>query len=348
MEDNKLKQEKDILDSNNNNNINFHFLYEITKDSYSDICTSNIFTIFKSNYNILYLIYSNNNKAIIGFDLNQNKKIIEIKNCHKNCISNLRHYFNEINKTDLILSVSYIDNNIKIWDTNKWECILNLTSVNKKGFLISAYFIKDNDQIYVITSNYTWNNKSEPIKIFDFKGNITKKINESNDMTFFIDTYYNNKMKYNFIISGNYNYIKSFNYDKNELYHIYYDNDNKSHFSVIIKDDEEIIKLIESCIDGFIRIWDFNSGLLLKKINIKNKCLLYSLCLLDNNYLFITCEDRSIKLIDLKKEKIIQSLFGHNNRVLHIEKINLNKYGDCLISQGYQNDQIRIWSYKYL
>ena len=69
---------------------------------------------------------------------------------------------------------------------------------------------------------------------------------------------------------------------------------------------------------------------------------------MDNNYLFITCEDRSIKLIDLKKEKIIQSLFGHNNRVLHIEKINLNNYGDCLISQGYQNDQIRIWSYKYL
>ena len=34
---------------------------------------------------------------------------------------------------------------------------------------------------------------------------------------------------------------------------------------------------------------------------------------------------------------------GHFNSVLTIKKIKHPKYGDCILSQGYNEDQIKLW-----
>ena len=67
--------------------------------------------------------------------------------------------------------------------------------------------------------------------------------------------------------------MKSYDYSKNELYIKYLDNLNekKPHCSIVINNNKKITKLIESCDDGIIRIWNFHSGALLKKINIRRK-----------------------------------------------------------------------------
>ena len=61
--------------------------------------------------------------------------------------------------------------------------------MNKVGTLLSACFLKDNKENYIISSNRHWTN-NEFIKVFDFNGNKIKEINSSNDVTFFIDVYY--------------------------------------------------------------------------------------------------------------------------------------------------------------
>ena len=61
---------------------------------------------------------STENKSIITLNLINNKKIIEIKNAHNNYITNLRHYLDKNNNRDLLLSVSNVDFNIKIWNVN--------------------------------------------------------------------------------------------------------------------------------------------------------------------------------------------------------------------------------------
>ena len=38
------------------------------------------------------------------------------------------------------MSVSAIDNNLKLWNIKNWECILNLENINKKGFYILHAF----------------------------------------------------------------------------------------------------------------------------------------------------------------------------------------------------------------
>ena len=67
------------------------------------------------------------------------------------------------------------------------------------------------------------------------------------------------------------------------------------------------------------------------------------MCLWDNDYLFVGCKNKTIKLIGIKEGLIIKSLAGHDNDVITLKKIFHPKFGDCLVSQGEMDDQIRIW-----
>ena len=63
----------------------------------------------------------------------------------------------------------------------------------------------------------------------------------------------------------------------------------------------------------------------------------------NNEYIFVGCDDKTIKLIELKYGKIIKELKGHNNKVLSIKSIIHPKYGKCLISKGAYNEPIKLW-----
>ena len=342
---NKLKNEIDALKLNykKNNPIDIQSLSlsELTKESYSDDISDNTFTVFETIQNYFYLIFSNKNKSIVCCDLTEQKVIIEIKNCHKEYITNFRHYLDKESKRDLILSLSYVDKNIKLWDVINWECILNLTNLYDNGYIYSACFLCYDNNSYILTSNCNLYGDSGPIKVYDFNGKIVKKIKDSSESTSFIDTYLDKNSSKCYIITGNSNCVKSYDYSKNEEYRKYSDNFNNNHLSVIINDSEDIIKLIESCYDGNIRVWNFYSGVLLNKIKIGD--WLYGICLWNDNYLFVGCSDKSIKLVDIINGYIARYLKGHNNSVLTIKKITHPIYGECIISQGYYEDQIKLW-----
>ena len=293
-----------------------------------------------------YLIYSNKNKSIICYDLNDQKIIKELKDSHNEYVTNFRHYLDEINKRDLIMSLSMKDNNIRIWNINNFECIHNIIDINNAGYLDSACFLKDNNKIYIITSNSNRNCNSEYIKVFDLIGLKVKEINNSNDKTYFIDIYYDNILSKNYIITGNFGYVKSYDYTNNKTYHKYTDNDKVStHISIIIKNIKNIIKLIESSYSGSIRIWNFHSGLLLNKIKIANEHL-YGICLWNDNYIFVGCSDKTIKLIELDNRLIVKSLNSHDNEVITVKIIIHPKYGKCLISQNSRESKIKLWGNK--
>ena len=334
---------------NPNNPENIIYLTDLTNDSYCQYSfLDNIFAVFKSIDNLLYLIYTNENKSIIFYNLLTNQKINEIKKAHKLSISNFRHYLDIINKRDLIISISF-GNNIKLWNIKNFECIFNYTNIYDCGTIYSACFINDNNKNYIITSNSDYPSNFGLIKIFDFNGNKYKEINDSNDSTFFIDTYYDNGLSQYFILTGNYDYVKSFDYNKNILYHKYCDSEDKEkdkscHISIVINNKEGLTKMIESSYEGYIRIWNFHSGELIDKIFV-SKYQLNGICLWNSDYLFVGCHDKNIKLIELNNGKITD-IIGHKKYVLTIKKINIPRYGDCLISQGPLDDQIKLWVIK--
>ena len=333
-------------------NINLTYLFDLTKDSFIDYYLDNTFITFKSiNNNILYLIYSNKYNSIISYNLNDNKKINEIKSAHNYKIKNIRHHLDEINNRDLIISISYRDNNIKLWDIDYFECFLNIKNVNLSGAICSACFLYDNNQNFIISSNhctFAKDNLIEPIKVFDFKGNKIKEINDSRENTNFIDNYYDKKTNKNYIITCNQGCIKSYDYTENKLYHNYsdIDNDTKIHYSLIINNKNDEINIIESSKDENIRIWNFHSGQLLNKIKINN-INIYGICLWNNDYLFVGCEDMTIKIIDINNGIVVKNIDGHNYGITSIKKIIHPKYGECLLSQGYLFDQIKLWKINF-
>jgi len=334
-----------INNLNNSNPSNIKLLGNITEDSYASHFLDNTFCVFKSLINEeLYLVYSTKIISIICFNIINNKKINQIKNAHEKYISNFRYYFDKMNKRDLIMSISSIDNNLKLWNINNLECLYNFKKVNSIGRLISSCFINDNNLTYILSSNSNHPNDCEPIKIFELNGNQLKSLNQSNDNTFFIGTFYNKRIYKTYIITGNYGYVKSYDYNDDCLYHKYDGNDNRRHYSLDINESEndDIIKLIDSSCSGIIRIWDFNSGELLNKINVDDN-MIYSVCLWNWNYLFIGCMDNTIKLIDLVKGEIIKVLTECDNFIICVKKVKHPKYGECLVSQGLGKEQIKIW-----
>ncbi len=314
---------------------NIKFLKDLTNNSYS-IGTNNSFCVFKSINDILILIYADDRFSIISYNIFDFKLMNEIKNAHDNYIINFRHYLDINNYRDLVLSSD--GNNIKIWNLNYLECIVNIQNIYIGGIMFSSCFLNDNENIYIVASNY----KFGPIKIFDFNKQKIKEMNYSNDGIYYIDCYYDKKLAKNFIITGNDNYIKSYDYEINNIYHIYLDDNIKeNHISIIVNTKEEKVKLIDSSESGNIRIWEFHSGALLNKIkfDIKLNCI----CLWFDQYYFIGCRDKTIKLINLEKKIIEKNLKGHDNRVVAIKNITHSKYGNCLISQNLELGKIKLW-----
>ena len=343
--ENKLlnKEISKLKNCNSNDPEKIEKLEEIKNHSYTSMDLDNTFTVFRSINDILYLIYSTQSKSIICYDLENQQIINKIKKSHNEFITNFKYYFDNINKRDLLMSISKDDNNIRVWNANNWECLCNLKNINNTGLLYSACLLNEN-QNYIITSNYSNELNSESIKVFDFKGNKIKEIDGSNEDVLYIDSYYDKNLSKSYIITGNINYAKSYDFIQNKLYFKYCDNSNTSHNSIIIKNDEYIVQLIESSYDGNIRIWNFHSGLLLDKIKINEEGL-RSICLWHNHFLFVSCEEKIIKLIELKKKIIMKNLEGHTSEVLCLKKFNHSHFGECLISQDYDNNII-LWGNK--
>ena len=332
-QNNIFEDSKNIL-----NPKNIQFSKDLINNSYS-IGTNNSFCVFKSINDILILIYSNDIFSIISYNIFDFKLINEIKHAHDKYIINFRHYLDKNNNRDLVLSSD--SDNIRVWNLNYLECMLNIQYIYIGGIMFSSCFLNNKDNIYIVTSSY----KFGPVKIFDFNKKQIKQMNYSNDGIYFIDCYYDKKYAKNFIITGNDNYIKSYDYEKNNIYHIYLDDNIKqNHISFIVNTKEEKVKIIDASETGNIRIWDFHLGTLLNKIkfDIKLNCI----CLWYDEYYFIGCRDKTIKLINLEKKVIEKNLKGHDDRVVTIKNITHPIYGNCLISQNLEFGKIKLWTIK--
>ena len=204
------EKEKEKTNDNKNNNketpnidINklnpIYLIEELSNNSYSDWGLDNVFTAFISTDKIPYLIYSTKEKDLIFYNLDS-KKIVNItKKFHAHFITNINHFYDKEENTDIIMTVSADDNNIKLWDLNNFRIILDIKNVNKKGNLLSACFLNHNNNKYIVVSNGDLTGKDfEPIKLYDFKGKKFLEIKNSKYNTNFITTFYEKESKNNY------------------------------------------------------------------------------------------------------------------------------------------------------
>ena len=145
-----------------------------------------------------------------------------------------------------------------------------------------------------------------------------------------------------YIIGCHDNYIKSYDYSNNQLYHKYYEEYYyDKHFNAIIDNINGIITLFDCDSRGLLRIWNFHTAILIKKIDVG---ITMGIRLLNSNFVLMGCANKSIKLINISNGEFAQKKTGHNNWICTIKIINHPKYGKCLISQGLWDDFIKIWT----
>ena len=351
---NKIIMKKEIqsspLNKENPENLQFTsnpkdlvFLRHITvDDSYNTYSN-----IFQSIDNIFYLIYANKNNnqySIVLYKLIEDIKITEIKNAHKERITNIKYHLDKVNRRDLIISSSY-DNNIKLWDINRIECLFNYEKIYDNGYIKSICFLNDNNQIYIASSNTSKNNLN-PIKIFDLNGNLMKELNNSKNNVLFIEYYNDNNNNKIYIITCNEGSVISYDYQENKLYQNYCDETQSSsieHTCVVIHFSENILKLIESDEKGYIRIWNFHSAELINKIKICDEEEIRCLSLWNNEYILVGCYS-NIKLRDLNNGKKSKNLELYCELLYNLKKIIHPQYGECLVSLS--DNSIKLWGNK--
>ena len=321
--------------------INLKVHKTITQSSYIPYTITNTFASFCSLKNDLLLVYATKNKSIECFDLIKQKFHKTVLNAHNGLILTIRHYCPTNIIKDLILSGSN-DYCVKIWDIGTWSCICNINKIYQKGNMYSVCILFDEFQkeSYIFTSS-----DSDYIKIWDFKGNFIKNINKTNNNeNYFIDTYYDNREYKYYLISGEMKCVKAYELNTHQLFRTYSDgNSFCEHVSAFICEQGGIVKLVESEFYGSVRIWNFHSGNIIKKIDICRRIPLVSMYLWNENYLLVSCVDNTIKLVDFKNYALIKSFSGHNNEVCTIKKIVHPTFGECLLSQGLANEQIKMW-----
>ena len=84
---------------------------------------------------------------------------------------------------------------------------------------------------------------------------------------------------------------------------------------------------------------------MLNKIKICDEGI-KSICLWDENTIFVGCDDATIKMVNINTKEILHVLYGHKQRVCCLKIIEHEHFGKCIISKGWGGDFIKLWKKK--
>ena len=295
------------------------------KNSLLDNIYFDSFIIYESIINNnLNLIFQDQKYSIICYNIETNQKIIEIKFEENNCtyeVSSFAHIRNLQNKLDLIIVGFSCLNVVQVWDSEKWECILNLKNIYKGGRLGYVNFLRNENEILLVTCQNHYS-EIKGINVFNLNGQKIKELKDSNkEKVYYFVTFFHKDN--NFIVAGCDLKVISYDFNNNKINKIFHDLGeyyNGSHVYIRVIENQNNIKIIESCYDGKIRIWDFNSGELIQKINVSNEAL-FGFSLFKDEYLIIG-GDGKILLLNLKKNNECSEFEIGNNPIVTINGIN--------------------------
>ena len=117
-----------------------------------------------------------------------------------------RYNYNKTENKEYIVSVCTLKN-IKLWEFINFACIMNLEKAHRNGFIFSLCILPLKNNNYIISSS---GSDLENIRLWDFKGNKIKEINNSKERTGYIDIYHSLNKDLNYIIIANYGNIQSY------------------------------------------------------------------------------------------------------------------------------------------
>ena len=330
--------------------------------------------IFKSVYDLVLIVFNDKNYTIVTYNAIDDKKVSEIKNAHK-IITELNHCLDKNNKRDLISSISLYDNNLKIWDFNNFECILNIDFKIGNFYLNlnSLCFLSNGNEIHLIASSVDLP-QTQLIHIYNLRGDKIKELNDDEVKNFFVDTFYDEDFLKKYIIISTNADVRAIDYDNNKIIKHYtpvneepkkvisiknkemnkklgLDENHtiktvkyaKGPLCVLVKKFGNITKLIAGMEKKGIKIWNFHSTELIGDIIIP-RLTINCIRIWDQENLLVGTSG-GLKLIDLNKNNIVKN----NADIVSIVRMDIctiPKYGKCLITSDLK--EMILWINKSL
>ena len=334
----KKEEEINITDDET---MNLKFKKDLATNAPTNSNGMQMFSVFKSLKGESILAWATKSKTIELYDLEKEVPIKTIKNPHTDNIYSCGHFVDTKTNSDLLITSSY-DKSIKVWNIDNTDTpIVSIEEAHSNGYIFTPCILshpklKEN---YIISAA-----DDEMIKVFDFNGKFTDKKLRFDGYINLLTTYYDKKEEKFYIIDANSRNVEVFNFEDLSTYKYYKLKIDCTHSYVVIYEDEvnNKTKLIDSNMKGFIHIWDFHTTECLKTIAIAS--FVNGICLWDERYLISTGKDKEIKVIDLQEGKVIRKLTGHQRETLSVHKIQLAKYGDCIISNG-KDGILKLWAF---
>lgn len=317
---------------------NLTFSHNICENAHKSNSIDCVFTCFKSVKNEYIVLWGTPTFYIEAYDMTLAKVVIS-KNAHTSTIFSCRHYIDNT-KTDIILTSSY-DKSVKLWNFNAGlKNILNITNAHTGLYIYSACLLVNSlkdDKNYVITSA-----PSELMKKWDMKGALVGEFGVNTTSTYFVSTYSDTKKKQDYVINCNSVDVKS--YDSSlTLYKTYKAINNSTwHMSASIIEKKDVTILVESDGTGNIKYWDFHLAVVLKQVASPGVNL-RGLCVWNENYIISSGSDHAIKIYNMKNLVMSSSFINHTSTVCSVMKINVPKYGECLISHALDG-KLKLWT----
>lgn len=320
-----------------NENLNPIFKDEVTT-IFND-CVSfglnGVFVIFKNILNFHAIIYPCFSNELVYYNLDEDKLIGKYKVPQK-YMRLLKHFLDKDKNRDLLISLSSSNNNLIVWDISSFKKILTVKNIYQFGStLYYSCFIYNENKIAILTCCCDEPNE---IKILELDGKISTFPN-TNISTTFIENFKDLNSNLTYVVTCHKRFMRSYIYNTKALYKQYEENgnntiDDKTSFREILIYNDVELKLISSDDNGFIKVWNFHSGQLLKKIScLMKKCI--SLTLWNSRYLICSIINDFIEIIDLRENKIISIISKFKCLGVSIVAVKLADYGNCLIGQYY-------------
>ena len=321
--------------------IKFEFKKDITSNAPTYCSATQMFCTFKSLKGESLIAWVTKDNTIELYDLEKDTIITSVKDAHSKDIHSCRHFVDIKNNKDLLITCSY-DKSIRVWDIEKMEKpLIDIQNAHSNGFIFTSCILSHEkmNENYIISGA-----DDESIKIFDFNGKFLDKNVKVSDYVNLLDVFYYKREKKFCVINANSHDIRIYNFDDLKIYKTYIEKNSSSHAHVLIQENEKDDKvyLIDSDMKGFIHIWDFDSEECLKTIFLQT--IINGICFWNEQYIACTGRDKKIKIVDINEGKIVRLITGHEKETISVQKINIPKFGDCLVSHG-KDGLLKVWAF---
>lgn len=335
-----LYPSKNVIQKFKSNPKDITFRKNISETAHKTNSVDCVFSAFKSIKGDSYVIWGTPQYSIECYDLLQDKIIKTVNAAHSNTIFSCRHYLDRKGKRDLCISSSY-DRSVKVWNIrDNWENLITINTAHTGYYIYSVSVLCDEKagQNYIITTA-----PNEFSKVWDFTGKQLRIFGVSNESTYFIDVYYDNKDSKYYILNANSQDVKAYEFKTGLLYKKYKGAPQTWHMSAVVVDINKLPTLIETDGNGNLRLWNFHSGELIKTISSGGIINLRGFTVWNDQFVFSTGSDYHIKLFDIQNGVFVKGFLGHKSTACSVVKIVHPLYGESLISHGLDG-KLKLWT----